>query len=246
MSPKIQEVVEMLDFSPNPALSGQLSEYEDDDEQPPEVVKNMLQQAPASFEPPVSARSVTTPYVPKPAPDFMSNRLVGHAPTTSTPACWPETGAIPQKRYSFFPTQYQDYNSDDETSHYQLPSRRLSRVRVIITSLPKHLTFNGKGNWSAFRLKFTQYAQACEWTDNECLNGLVWCLRNKALDYYTVISECSETFSYRSLLRRLEERFASSSSSLISTSYPELWGVLRRVGGPCVNLGLACVSGCSG
>jgi hypothetical protein len=51
----------------------------------------------------------------------------------------------------------------------------------------------------AFRLKFTQYAQVCEWTDQECLNSLVWCLTDKALDYYTVMSERSEKFSYRSL-----------------------------------------------
>jgi hypothetical protein len=118
-----RQVVEMLDFSPNPALAGQLSENEDDDEQPPEVV--VLQSAPISLEPLVSARSVTTQYVPQPAPDFMSSRPVGHVPTTSTPACWQEMGAIPKTKQ--FPTRYQDYDSDDESSHYQLPSRRSSR-----------------------------------------------------------------------------------------------------------------------
>jgi hypothetical protein len=142
------QVVELLDFVPNPALSAPLSEDEDDesDEQPLPAVKSVLKSAPVNMQPPVPARRVTTPFMPKPAPDYMSSRLVGHAPAAaSTPACWPEMGAIPKKKMPFS-TPFHTYDSDDETSHYQLPPRRSSRVREVIASLPKHLTFNGKGN----------------------------------------------------------------------------------------------------
>ena len=56
-------------------------------------------------------------------------------------------------------------------------------------------------------MKFTRYAKTCEWTEDECLNCLCWCLVGKALDYYAVISKSKQIFSYKRLLKKLEERF---------------------------------------
>ena len=86
-------------------------------------------------------------------------------------------------------------------------SQKRSRAREVIKSLPKNLTYDGTGNWSAFKMKFTRYAKTCEWTEDECLNCLCWCLVGKALDYYAVINKSKQIFSYKRLLKKLEERF---------------------------------------
>ena len=56
-------------------------------------------------------------------------------------------------------------------------------------------------------MKFTRYAKSCKWTDDEALSCLGWCIVGKTLDYYAVISRGKETFSYKTLLRKLGERF---------------------------------------
>ena len=39
------------------------------------------------------------------------------------------------------------------------PTQKRSRAREVIKSLPKNLTYDGTGNWSAFKMKFTSYAK---------------------------------------------------------------------------------------
>jgi hypothetical protein len=80
------------------------------------------------------------------------------------------------------------------------------RKQNLVRSLPKSLTFDGKGNWESFRLKFTRYASAAGWTEAECMDGLCWCLTGKAAEYYALLCE-RQALSFSSLFRKLEARF---------------------------------------
>ena len=84
---------------------------------------------------------------------------------------------------------------------------RKLQAKELLATLPKNLTYDGKGNWKAFKLQFTRYASTCGWTEEDSLNCLCWSLKGKALDYYAVISDGSEQLTYKDLLQRLEHRF---------------------------------------
>ena len=131
-------------------------------------------------------------------PKMQSHVLLSSTPSKST---------VKQKRR--FSADI-SYNSDSDG-----PTRTLSldkdqnrtRAREVIKSFPKNLTYDGKSHWQAFRMKFTRCAKTCEWTDNEALSCLYWCLVSKTLGYYAVIVGEKETSFYKTLLRKLGERF---------------------------------------
>ncbi|KAH3892262.1 hypothetical protein DPMN_016377 [Dreissena polymorpha] len=87
------------------------------------------------------------------------------------------------------------------------PNPATPSYRDVITRIPKTLHFDGRINWPVFRGKFERYAKLHKWSDDERADGLVWCLVGKAADFYAVLTEGSETVSYKELLHRLEERF---------------------------------------
>ncbi|KAH3784707.1 hypothetical protein DPMN_162671 [Dreissena polymorpha] len=80
-------------------------------------------------------------------------------------------------------------------------------TRDVITRIPKTLQFDGRSNWPVFRGKFERYANLHQWSDDECADGLVWCLVGKAADFYAVLTDGRKTVPYKELLHRLEERF---------------------------------------
>ena len=103
-------------------------------------------------------------------------------------------------------------DTDDEynicAKHRSHHTRSKKRVRTaLLPLLPKNLSYDGKTNWLAFKQKFTRYAIACEWTSEECLNCLCWCLTNKAADFYAILMERNKHLKYRRLMSRLEKRF---------------------------------------
>jgi len=102
---------------------------------------------------------------------------------------------IRRKQKSSYPDR-----SVSDISAYNKPKRH-------VASLPKNLTYDGKGNWKAFKMQFTRYAAAFNWTEQERLNCLCWSLKGKALDYYALISDQSETQTYSALLKKLGDRF---------------------------------------
>ena len=87
-------------------------------------------------------------------------------------------------------------------SHHKMSKKR-DRT-ALLRLLPKNLSYDGKTNWLAFKQKFTRYATACEWTSEECLNCLCWCLTDKAADF---LMERNKHLTYRRLMCRLEKRF---------------------------------------
>lgn len=109
-----------------------------------------------------------------------------------------------------------DDSNDDSSDATTLPAKRKvakstkkSHTASFIRGLPKTLQYDGKGNWLAFKHKFLRYAKACDWTTDECLDGLCWCLTGKAADFHAIIMERKEKISYRKLLDKLEHRFGA-------------------------------------
>ena len=99
-----------------------------------------------------------------------------------------------------------EYNIRAKHRSHHKRSKKRGRT-ALLRLLPKNLSYDGKTNWLAFKQKFTRYATACEWTSEECLNCLCWCLTDKAADFYAILMERNEHLTYRRLMRRLEKRF---------------------------------------
>jgi hypothetical protein len=57
------------------------------------------------------------------------------------------------------------------------------RSKLPASALPRNITFDGRGSWEAFHLKFSHFAERCQWSSDEKLNALCWALEGKALDY---------------------------------------------------------------
>ena len=73
--------------------------------------------------------------------------------------------------------------------------------------MPKQLQYDGKSNWLPFKHRFTKYAESSDWTAEECLDCLIWCLTGKAADFCATLMERTKHLSYRKLLKKLDERF---------------------------------------
>jgi len=58
-------------------------------------------------------------------------------------------------------------------------------------------------------MKFVQYANAYEWTEEDCKVCLLHCLLGKALDYCTRLMRAQADIPYDTLLRKLQERFGA-------------------------------------
>ena len=99
-----------------------------------------------------------------------------------------------------------EYNIRAKHRSHHKRSKKRGRT-ALLRLLPKNLSYDGKTNWLAFKQKFTRYATACEWTSEECLNCLCWCLTDKAADFYAILMEGNEHLTYRRLMCRLEKHF---------------------------------------
>jgi hypothetical protein len=97
-------------------------------------------------------------------------------------------------------------SSDEDRRHRRRDKKRAKALRAL-ASLPKNLSFDGKGSWTVFRQKFHRYAKASDWTEKERVNSLCWSLTGKAAEYYAVITQRKGHMSYKRLMRKLEERF---------------------------------------
>ncbi|KAH3864658.1 hypothetical protein DPMN_027681 [Dreissena polymorpha] len=85
-------------------------------------------------------------------------------------------------------------------------------LRRIPRGFDRHLCFSGsmdgKGDdFDSFNLKFTSYARAFKWTEDECRYCLCWSLQGDAAKYHTLISSGSGPLTYKQLMKKLEKRF---------------------------------------
>lgn len=163
---------------------------------------------PREYEAPREPRS--TPRVPRQKYD--TKRIVAEfgEPTdqrrSQPPAASPRRRASAVKRPS--PTRRRQINrggadSDSESDDGARTRRRRKRPPTI----PKNLSYDGKGNFSAFRQKFDTYADAYDWSAGECKSCLCWSLTGKASDFYATITEMDEGMTFNHIMTRLEKRF---------------------------------------
>ena len=107
----------------------------------------------------------------------------------------------------------EDSSSEDSSSTSS--ARRTKKVShskmrmKALKEMPRTLTFNGKSNWHAFRLKFTRYADVSTWTEDDCRDCLLHCLTDQALQYGAMLLRSQPTMPYRRLLHKLEQRFGA-------------------------------------
>ena len=85
--------------------------------------------------------------------------------------------------------------------------RRRKRARKIIHDFPEWLAFDGKDNWYAFKQKFLSYAELQELTPQVKIDCLCLSLKDKAAEYFVLVSEA---LSYDQLLSKLERRFGDT------------------------------------
>ncbi|KAH3825356.1 hypothetical protein DPMN_127231 [Dreissena polymorpha] len=83
------------------------------------------------------------------------------------------------------------------------------RDRDVLTKLPKSLLFDGCRNGLLFKRKFERHARMQDWSDEECGVCMGWCLTDKAVDFYALLTEARETLPYAELMQRLQERFGA-------------------------------------
>ena len=81
------------------------------------------------------------------------------------------------------PSVFSDNNPGDglECSQSRSHSTASGDRQEPKVSLP---LFNGKGEWKTFWLQFERLGHKLQWTDEECLDRLVTCLRDDALEHY--------------------------------------------------------------
>jgi len=76
-----------------------------------------------------------------------------------------------------------------------------------LKDIPKSLAYDGKTNLKSFWLKFSQYADSCGWSDNDCRTGLLHCLTGKALDFCARHLRANPDLSFKELVKKMEGRF---------------------------------------
>ena len=87
--------------------------------------------------------------------------------------------------------------------------RRRKHARKIIHDFPEWLAFDGKDNWYAFKQKFLSYAELQELTPQERIDCLCLSLKDKAAEYFVLVSE-TNALPYDQLLSKLELRFGDT------------------------------------
>ena len=73
-------------------------------------------------------------------------------------------------------------------------------------SPPKMSTFDGKSDWKPFFTQFSHIAARYKWTEEQKLDKLIECLRDKALKYFSS-RPTQDQKNYQKLSTKLEERF---------------------------------------
>ena len=73
-------------------------------------------------------------------------------------------------------------------------------------TLPKMRTFTGKEDWRPYFLQFCHIANKYEWSDQDRLDKLIECLRDRALKYFTTRPKFVQD-NYKLTCKKMEERF---------------------------------------
>ena len=88
----------------------------------------------------------------------------------------------------------------------QPDSAPLGQQRARLQSLPKSLSYAGKGSWQAFLTTFRKFASIFEWTE-EKRDYLCLCLTDKASEFYALTMDRHVEMTYAGVVKKLERRF---------------------------------------
>ena len=116
-----------------------------------------------------------------------------------------QDGGMTQYQNRTPPTQDRGMANNQNTNTF-----RANQRGGHIDSMPKTLKFNGKDDWDAFKLKFTSYALAKQWTPAQCREYLCWCLEGKASEFYTAALKRDAGIEMHDLMQKMERRFGKS------------------------------------
>ena len=83
----------------------------------------------------------------------------------------------------------------------------VGQQRARLQSLPKSLSYDGKGSWQAFLTKFGKFAAIYEWTEEEKRDYLCLCLTDKASEFYALTTDRHVEMTYAEVVEKLEKRF---------------------------------------
>ena len=76
-------------------------------------------------------------------------------------------------------------------------------------TIPRSISFDGKGSWQTFYNKFRVFADDFGWTTAQRINQMYWCLEGQAGDYYTVLLNRDKGDDFHDLVRKMGKRFES-------------------------------------
>ncbi|XP_071153421.1 ataxin-2 homolog [Mytilus edulis] len=99
--------------------------------------------------------------------------------------------------------------SETDSGHSRSQSKKNKKIekRQFLSSIPKTLRYNGKGNWKAFYTKFSGYAKIAEWTDEQKREQLCWCLDDAASEYYTLMLDNNKSATFTKIISNMNKRF---------------------------------------
>ena len=76
-------------------------------------------------------------------------------------------------------------------------------------TLPKSISFDGKGSWPTFYNKFRAFADEYGWSTAQRVNQMYWCLEGRAGDHYTALLNRDKSADFHDLVRKMSKRFDS-------------------------------------
>ena len=125
-----------------------------------------------------------------------------------------EEGAINKGNGSMTPTRLNQVleASENTTGQGQECSDEMTLTHTECSSesdfdsIPKTIRYNGRDNWEAFKMKFTGYAQAKQWTTSESMECLSLCLEGQASEFYTSAVKRDPGVKFADLMTKLEMR----------------------------------------
>ena len=133
----------------------------------------------------------------------VARRMMGEPSPYNTSAT--QDGGMTQYQNRTPPTQDRGMANNQNNNTF-----RANQRGGHIDSMPKTLKFNGKDDWDAFKLKFTSYALAKQWTPAQCREYLCWCLEGKASEFYTAALKRDAGIEMHDLMQKMERLFGKS------------------------------------
>ena len=83
------------------------------------------------------------------------------------------------------------------------------RERLFLKDIPRGMSYDGKGTWQSFELKFLHYVEAMDWTPSQQKMALLHVLNGKALDFCARLMKCEPDITFRDLIVKLDRRFGA-------------------------------------